>query len=184
MHVPLHLYSITQNQVKSFIAYDALLCSSEDCTTHPVPLGYDDFAFTFNFNEPEILVKFTTIDMDNMVKVNGPVVTVPFLVGDNDAPPVPPTEAQPIATIAEPAFDPDRGHWLNKCKADLIDNTLWDNLERSHHQNLRHKEAIRARKEKWHRPFPPPLSAPAIPHPPNPTNSPSGSHTHTVGSSS
>ncbi|KAG1870337.1 hypothetical protein C8R48DRAFT_670728 [Suillus tomentosus] len=184
MHVPPRLYSVTRNQVKSFVAYDALLRSGEDRANHPVPLGYDDFAFTFNFNKPEILVKFTTVDADNVVKINGPAVTAPFLVGDDEAPPALPVEAQPIATVVEPVFDPDGGRWLNKRKADLIDNTLWDNLERSHRQNLRREEAIRARKEKRHRPFPPPSLSPAVPRPPNPPNGPSGSRTRAVVGSS
>ncbi|KAG2113949.1 uncharacterized protein F5147DRAFT_650330 [Suillus discolor] len=185
MHVPPRLYSVTRNQVKSFVAYDALLHSGEDRADYPVPLGYDDFVFTFNFNEPEILVKFTTVDADNIVKVNGPAVTVPFLVGEDEAPPTLPDAAQPVTTTVEPAFDPDGGHWLNKHKAKLIDDTLWDNLARSHRQNLRRDEAIKARKEKRRGPFPPLSYTPGVPHPPpNTNNTPSSSRALAVGGSS
>ncbi|KAG2748591.1 hypothetical protein P692DRAFT_20818923 [Suillus brevipes Sb2] len=108
MHVPPRLYSVTRAQAKSFIAYDALLRSGEDRANHPVPLGYDEFAFTFNFNEPDVLVKFTTIEGDNLVKVNGPAVTVPFLVGDDEEAP-PAVVAQPNLLPEELPRDPDGG---------------------------------------------------------------------------
>ncbi|KAG1722164.1 uncharacterized protein EDB91DRAFT_1088214 [Suillus paluster] len=141
----------------------ALLRSGEDRTTQPVPLSYDKFTFEFNFNEPEILVKFTTVGTDDVVKINGPAVTTEFLVGDDK---VQPTIIQPTTTTPR---DPEGGRWLNKRKAELIDDTLWDNLERSHRQNLRHDEAIKAQKSKRQyldSPQPPSSPAPAIPCPP------------------
>jgi hypothetical protein len=157
MHVPPRLYSVTRAQAKSFIAYDALLRSGEDRANHPVPLGYDEFAFTFNFNEPDVLVKFTTIEGDNLVKVNGPAVTVPFLVGDDEEAP-PAVVAQPNLLPEELPRDPDGGCWLNQRKAALVEDTLWDNLARSHRQNLRRDEAIQARKDKRKKPYSPFLS--------------------------
>ncbi|KAG1760705.1 hypothetical protein EDD22DRAFT_848295 [Suillus occidentalis] len=178
MHVPPRLYSVTREQVKSFVTYDALLCSGEDRANQPVPLGYDEFAYAFNFNEPDVLVKFTTIEGDNVVKVNGPAVTTPFLVGDD--------EEVPLDVVAQPApikeglsRDPDGGRWLNQRKAALVEDTLWDNLARSHRQNLKRDEAIQARKDRRKGPYSPfssPSPVPTNHHPRLPT--PRGSAPH------
>ncbi|KAG1751520.1 uncharacterized protein EDB91DRAFT_1078288 [Suillus paluster] len=118
---------------------------------------------SLTLTSPEVLVKFTTVGMDDVVKINGPAVTTEFLVGDDE---VQPTIIQPTTTTPR---DPEGGRWLNKRKAELIDDTLWDNLERSHHQNLHCDEAIKAQKSKRQyldSPQPPSSPAPTIPRPP------------------
>ncbi|KAG2094822.1 uncharacterized protein F5147DRAFT_657032 [Suillus discolor] len=172
MHVPLCQYTITHDQVKSFVLYDTLLHSGEDSSQHSIPLGYDEFAFIFNFNKPEILVKFTTTAADSSIKVNGPTVTASFLIGDDEEPVAALNPDQPAQPVVEATRDPDGGCWLDKRKAELIDDTLWDTLERSHHQNSCHDEAIKARKDKRRRlegPPPPVAPAPNIPRPPTTT---------------
>ncbi|KAG1800244.1 uncharacterized protein HD556DRAFT_1305032 [Suillus plorans] len=172
MHVPPRQYTITCKQVKSFVMYDALLHSGKDSSQHSIPLGYEEFAFTFNFNKPDILVKFTTAATDGSIKVNGPTVTASFLVGNDEEPAAMLIPDQPVQPVAETPCDPDGGCWLDKCKAELIDDPLWDNLECSHHQNSCRDEAIKAHKDKRRRfkgPAPPAVPAPNIPHPPTNT---------------
>ncbi|KAG1782399.1 hypothetical protein EV702DRAFT_1041250 [Suillus placidus] len=189
MQDPPRPWSITREQVKSFVNYDTLLRSGEDRTEHPTPLGYDEFAFIFNYNEPEILVKFTTTTADGSIKVNGPAVTVAFIVGEDEEPVIILAPVQP--TVVAPQ-DPDGGRWLNKRKAELIDATLWDNLERAHHQNARRDKAIKTRRDRRRGPYvphphsapapqPPSAPAPIIPQPPK--NTPGGS-TSAAGTSS
>ncbi|KAG1756927.1 hypothetical protein EDD22DRAFT_850362 [Suillus occidentalis] len=175
MHVPPRLYSATREQVKSYVAYDALLRSGEDRSTHPVPLGYDEFVYIFNFNEPNVLVKFTTVEGDNIVKINGPAITIPFLVGEEDEEVQPVAPGPPSVTKPEVPRDLDGGRWLSQRKAALVEDTLWDNLAQSHRQNLRRDEAIQARKDKRSKPYAPRPPPPTHKHPRGPSRRPTNS---------
>jgi hypothetical protein len=164
--------SITLDQLRLYLQYDADLRSGAAPNSLTTPIGYDDFTVVLNSNAGAGIQVAIVQEGNEGVRITGRPPSLAELVG---------LEATRRAAPAprDPREDAG-GRWLDPRRSELVDHALWDNLECIKKQrawrdkNVAERQAKRKRREddEAMRPFAPSTSCSnAVAGPSNPRGS-------------
>ncbi|KAG2092936.1 uncharacterized protein F5147DRAFT_657548 [Suillus discolor] len=114
--------AITLDQLRLYLQYDADLHSGASPDTIITPIGYDDFAIALNSNAGAGIQVAMVQEEDEGVHITGRPPTLAELVGLEATRRAAPAPRDP--------WEDTGGKWLDSRRTELMDHTLWDNLER------------------------------------------------------
>ncbi|KAG1780072.1 hypothetical protein EV702DRAFT_1194841 [Suillus placidus] len=162
---------LTLDQIRLYLQHDADLRGGVDPTTIPSPVGYDEFGLALNSNADNGIQVALVLEDNAGVRVKGRPPTLAELVG-----------LKATRHTVTPPRDPREeagGRWLDSRRSELMDEALWDNLDRLRKQRQWREKGVAERQAKRQRredneaftPF-----APSRPAPPS-TNAVAGPST-------
>jgi hypothetical protein len=113
---------ITLDQICLYLQHDTDLRGGVSTTTIPSPIGYDEFMVALNSNEDNGIQVALVLEDNTSVRIQGQPPTLAKLIG---------LEAIHCTnpTICDPKEEAG-GRWLDPCCSELMDEVLWDNLDR------------------------------------------------------
>ncbi|KAG1738591.1 uncharacterized protein EDB91DRAFT_1082635 [Suillus paluster] len=135
--------ALTLDQLRLYLQYNADLRSGTSPNAIITPIGYDDFALALNTNVGAGIQVAIVQEGDEGVRVTGRPPTLAELVGLDATRRAAPTPHDPREEAG--------GTWLSAHHTDLMDHTLWDNLERIRKQRVWHDKSVAERQAKRRR---------------------------------
>jgi hypothetical protein len=147
---------VSLDQLRLYLQHDADLRGGADPRSVTIPVGYDQFADVLNANDEQGVRMATVPDDEGIaIEAQGRSPALAQLVG-----------LEAVRREAKPIRDPREeagGKWLDPRRSELMDEALWDNLERLKKQRkwkergVAEREAKRQRRdeEEAMRPFSP-----------------------------
>ncbi|KAG1796008.1 uncharacterized protein HD556DRAFT_1307224 [Suillus plorans] len=153
---------LTLDQIRLYLQHDADLRGGIEPTTIPSPVGYDEFAVALNSNAENGIQVALVLEDNAGVRIKGRPPTLAELVGIE--------ATQRAASNPRDPREEAGGKWLDPRRIELIDDALWDNLDRNRKQRkwrergVAERQAKRQRREDEEalRPFAPSRAGPNI----------------------
>ncbi|KAG2045855.1 hypothetical protein BDR06DRAFT_977904 [Suillus hirtellus] len=162
---------LTLDQIKLYLQHNADLQGGIEPTTIPSPIGYNKFTIMLNSNTKNGTQVALVLEDNTRVHIKGCLPTLAELVGLDATRSV-------VTTHCDPREEA-RGKWLDSCHTELMDEALWDNLDRLCKQRKWQEKGVAERQAKHQhredeeafRPFTPSKTTNhAVARPSNPTH--------------
>ncbi|KAG1853592.1 hypothetical protein C8R48DRAFT_639362 [Suillus tomentosus] len=134
---------LTLDQIKLYLQHDADLRGGIEPTTIPSPVGYDEFAVALNSNAENGIQVALVLEDNTGVRIKGRPPTLAELVG-LDA-------TRRVATTHRDPREEAGGKWLDSRRTELMDEALWDNLDRLRKQRKWREKGVAERQAKRQR---------------------------------
>ncbi|KAG1780741.1 hypothetical protein EV702DRAFT_1194220 [Suillus placidus] len=134
---------LTLDQIRLYLQHDADLRGGVDPTIIPSPVGYDEFSLALNSNADNGIQVALVLEDDAGVRVKEHPPMLAELVA-----------LEATRRIVTPPRDPREeagGRWLDSCHSELMDEVLWDNLDRLRKQQQWHEKGVAERHAKRQR---------------------------------
>ena len=119
-------------QLRQYLEHDSALRTGD--IHHPVPAGYSAFADFLHYSSSDKNVKFAMIrdDSAKVLNTNTRSPTLTFIIGQEDA-----------DTRHTADQEKESGTWISKERADMIEDVLWEYMEKGQKGKKLRDQAIR-----------------------------------------
>ncbi|KAG1897254.1 uncharacterized protein F5891DRAFT_1192199 [Suillus fuscotomentosus] len=131
---------LTLDQIKLYLQHDADLRGGIEPTTIPSPISYDELAVALNSNAENGIQVALVLEDNTGVHIKGRLPTLAELVG-LDA-------TRRVVTTQRDPREEAGGKWLDSRCTELMDEALWDNLDRLHKQRKWREKGVAERQAK------------------------------------
>ena len=130
-------------QLRQYLEHDSALRTGD--IHHLVPAGYSAFADFLHYSSSDKNVKFAMIrdDSAEVLNTNTRSPTLTFIIGQEDA-----------DTRHTADQEKESGTWISKERADMIEDVLWEYMEKGQKGKKLRNQAIQRRRAKQSKPRP------------------------------
>ncbi|KAG1723260.1 hypothetical protein EDD22DRAFT_853985 [Suillus occidentalis] len=136
-------FILTLDQIRLYLQHDADLRGGVNPTTIPSPVGYDEFAIALNSNADNGIQVALVLEDNSGVRIQGRPPTLAELVGLE-------ATRRTIPVPRDPREEAG-GKWLDPRRSELMDEALWDNLDRLRKQRKWKERGVAERQAKRQR---------------------------------